>query len=224
MASAEPSLLNKCEKFFELGYMKDNPPELQKISLAIYRGLAKGSPVKLADIAKDLGLNHDKVETFLQLLPKSTIDFDESGRIVAFVGLSLTPANHSFFIGNKEFYTWCVIDALFLPSLLQTNARLVTACPQTSSKIEVYLSSQTVLSASPVAPVVSLVATTGEDCCHDIRAAFCNHVNLFRDQLAIDKWSKGKDGIIAVPLKKAFVMALQRNDWRYPDINWKKPF
>ena len=107
---------------------------------------------------------------------------------------------------------------------MQANARLVTTCPQTKSKIEVTLSDQTVLSASPTAPVMSLVATTGEECCDDIRSAFCNHANLFRDQLAFDTWSKGKEGAIAVPLKEAFAMALQRNDWRYPDVDWKQPY
>lgn len=224
MRTAELSLLNKCEMFLELGYTEDNPPELQEASLALYRALAKGSPVDLHDIAKSLKLSRNRLDQVLALLPDSTIDYDDSGKIVAFVGLSLAPANHSFFIGAKEFYTWCVLDALFLPSLLHTNARLATACPQTNSKIEVYLSNQTVLSASPTAPVMSLVATTGEECCDDIRSNFCNHVNLFRDQRTFDTWSKGKEGAIAVPLKQAFAMALQRNEWRYPDIDWKASF
>lgn len=221
MTTAQNQTLKDCEKFFEQGYAQGNPPELQEASLALYRALAKGSPVDLNDIARALRFSRNKLDQVLAPLPESTIDFDDGGKIVAFVGLSLIPANHSFFIGEKEFYTWCVLDALFLPSLLQTNARLVTTCPQTKSKIEVTLSDQTVLSASPTAPVMSLVATTGEECCDDIRSAFCNHVNLFRDQLAFDTWSKGKGGTIAVPLKEAFAMALQRNDWRYPDIDWK---
>lgn len=223
MTTPQNQTLWDCAKFFEQGYAEVNSPELQEASLVIYRALATGHPVDLNDIARTLGFTRPGLEQILALLPPSTIDYDQLGKIVGFVGFSLKPANHGFFIGSKEFYTWCVFDALFLPSLLQSNARLVTACPQTGEKIEVYLSDQTVLSASPGAPVMSLVATTGEDCCHDIRSVFCNHVNLFRDQHAFDEWSKGKTGIIAVPLKEAFAMALQRNAWRYPDIDWKAP-
>lgn len=201
-----------------------NPPELQEASLAIYRALAKGAPVVLDDIAGQLNLSPGELDQSLALLPGKTIDYDNEGNIVGFVGFSLKPANHSFFIGTKEFYTWCVFDALFLPSLLQTYARLVTTCPATAKKIEVNLSDQTVLDASPPSAVVSLVATTGEDCCNDIRAVFCNHVNLFHDYEAFEEWAEGRDGIIGVPLKEAFAMALQRNDWRYPDIDWKTKF
>lgn len=224
MNTPQNQTLKDFERFFQEGYAEAKPPELQEASLAIYRALLKGSAVDLNIIAKDLKLSRGKLDQVLALLPKSTIDFDENGKIVAFVGFSLIPANHQFFAGGKEFYTWCVFDALFLPSLLQTGARLVTKCPETDEKIEVYLSDQTVLSASPAAPVLSLVATTGDACCHDIRGAFCNHVNLFKDQATFDTWSKGKDRTLAVPLKKGFAMALQRNEWRYPDIDWKAPF
>jgi len=223
MTTPQNQTLKECEKFFEQGYAEAKPPELQEASLVIYRALANGHPADLNDIARTLGFSRPRLEQILALLPASTIDYDQMGKIVGFVGFSLEPANHSFFVGSKEFYTWCVFDAMFLPSLLQSNARLVTACPETGEKIEVYLSGQTVLSASPGAPVMSLVATTAEECGHDIRAVFCNHVNLFRDQLAFDEWSKGKAGTIAIPLKQAFAMALQRNEWRYPDIDWKAP-
>ena len=224
MTTAQDQTLKNCERFFEQGYAEANPPELQKASLAIYRALLKGRSVIMYIVAKDLKLSRGKLDQVLALLPKSTIDVDENGKIVAFVGFSLIPANHQFFAGGKEFYTWCVLDALFLPSLLQTGARLVTKCPETDEKIEVYLSDQTVLSASPGTPVLSLVATTEDACCHDIRGAFCNHVNLFKDQTAFNTWSKGKDRTFAVSLKKGFAMALQRNDWRYPNIDWKQPF
>ncbi len=216
--------LKDCEEFFEQGYAEANPPELQAASLAIYRALAKGPPVNLETIAIRLGLTRAALDRALALLPNKTIDYDHSGNIVGFVGFSLKPSNHSLFIGTKEFYTWCVFDALFLPSLLQTNARLVTICPATNKKIEVNLTSHTVLDASPPSAVVSLVATNAEACCNDIRAVFCNHVNLFHNHGAFEKWAVGKENIIGVPLKEAFSMAQQRNHWRYPDIDWKAPF
>ncbi|MEE8295096.1 MAG: organomercurial lyase [Sphingomonadales bacterium] len=224
MATTEASLLNKCERFFEQGYAKANPPELQKTSLAIYRALAKSQPVNPNNIAGDLGLSRSKLDQILTLLPKNSIDVDAGGNIIGFVGFSLKPANHQFFIGGKEFYTWCVLDALFLPSLLQSSARLVTKCPETDEKIEVNLTAHSVLDASPPAPVVSLVATAAEECCDDLRAVFCNHVNLFHDIGAFEKWNNNKEGQIAVPLKEAFAIALQRNHWRYPDIDWKAKF
>lgn len=224
MTAPQSQTLKDVERFFEQGYAADNPPELQKASLAIYRSLAKNRPVNPDNIAGDLGLNRRKLDQILTLLPNKTIDYDAAGNIIGFVGFSLKPANHRFFIGEKEFYTWCVIDALFLPSLLQTNARLVTTCPSSNKKIEVNLTSHSVLDASPPAPVVSLVATTAEECCNDLRAVFCNHVNLFYDIQAFEKWNNNKEGQVAVPLKEAFAIALARNAWRYPDIDWKAKF
>jgi hypothetical protein len=60
-------------------------------ALALLRELARGEPVDAAAApARWLNVKHD-----------------ESGRIVAFSGLSLTPTAHRFTVAGRKLYTWC---------------------------------------------------------------------------------------------------------------------
>lgn len=201
----------------EVGYTGENPKDLQKASLYIYRALASGKPISFASIADHLGTPLDAASRLLNLVPQSAIELDDDGHIVGFVGLSSTPTAHRFETADRSVYTWCVFDALFLPSLIGQSATLHTSCPNSHTDIEIMVTGSSVAAIAPDKPVMSLAKTDTKSCCKDLRGAFCNQVNMFADQSAFDEWSLDRPNAISVSLSQAFALAQQRNAWRYPD-------
>lgn len=49
-----------------------------------------------------------------------------SGRIIGFLGLSLTETPHRLEVGDATLYAWCAWDALFLSRLIQDRAGEIT--------------------------------------------------------------------------------------------------
>ena len=199
------------------GNFLGNAPQLIPLTLALYRGLAEGVPVRRCALVERLSLASVQLDRFLNDIPRSTIEFDAAGAITAFGGLSLTPANHSFKAGNAELYTWCVFDALFLPEILGKPAIVSTRCPATGETIEIELTRQAIVSSRPSEPVMSIIAPDLDACRENLRGAFCNYVNLFVDERAYRDWAAGEAGVAHVTLLEAHQLALQRNRTRYGD-------
>jgi len=210
---------SKLEGFLEDGYLTGNPIGLQNLSIAIYRLLAKGRAVQVADLASATNLTALEIEELISLVPASAYDRARDQSFVSFIGLSTTPAAHQFKVGAQTLYTWCVFDALFLPAILGQPAVLTTACPSTGQTIEVTINPDGVKSATPPQPVMSIIAPDTDACCSDLRGAFCSQINLFANRAAFSSWSKRGDADDCVCLDDAFALAMRRNEARFPDIS-----
>ncbi len=68
---------------------------------------------------------------------------------------------------------------------------------------------------------MSIVGPDSEACCDDLRKAFCDHVNLFKDEQTFTAWSQARQDVGSVPLQEAQLFARQRNALRYPDVELK---
>jgi alkylmercury lyase len=204
--------------YLERGLLAVNTPELQRLSVELYRLLARGAPPARAELALACGLSEQRLEQqFSQLLPTS-LETDDRGAIVAFGGLSLGPTRHQFVTAATKLYTWCVFDALFLPQLLNKPATLVTRCPVSQNELIVELAPRALPVAEPSDCVMSIVAPNREACCSNLRSAFCDRVNLFVDRAAFAQWSFGRDDTDWVPLAEAQLLARRRNELRYPAV------
>ncbi|PCO29942.1 organomercurial lyase, partial [Escherichia coli] len=56
------------------------------------------------------------------------------------------------------------------------------------------------------------------DLCVNLRSAFCDHVNLFKDERTFTAWSQARQEA-HVTLPEAQIFARQRNPVRYPDVD-----
>lgn len=204
--------------FFSEGYLLDNTERVQELSVAIYRLLADGVPVTSAQLSNRLGWTETEVEDELASFPESVIDNDHRGRIVAFTGLSLAPTSHLFEVDGQKLYTWCVLDALFLPEILGKSARLTTRCPVSGEQVRIELSRDRVIAASPASAVMSIVAPDGKACRNNLRGAFCNHVSFFSGPEAFATWAANRSGVGSVSIADAHEMGRRRNAVRYPDV------
>ena len=209
--------LDDFRNYLREGNFLTGASHLIPLTLSLYRLLGEGVPVYRTALAKWLGLSLAQVDSLLNEVSRSTIDFDATGAITAFGGLSLIRANHKFKAGNKELYTWCVFDALFLPEILNKSATASTRCPATGETIEIDLTPRAIVSSRPSETVMSIIAPNSASCCENLRGSFCNHVNLFVNERAFRDWAADRSDVAHVSLEEAHELALQRNRYRYGD-------
>ncbi len=205
-------------RYLRQGFLRANTPEIQRMSVALARLLGRGLPVTREQLAAACGSSRERIGELLDEFPQSALELDARGAIIAFSGLSLAPTRHSLVTDARELYTWCVLDALFMPEILGTNAILTTHCPASGAGLIVDLSPGIVRAARPSGTVMSIVGPDREACCDNLRNAFCDKVNLFRDAQTFAAWARGRGDIGCVTLAEAQDFARQRNALRYPDV------
>jgi alkylmercury lyase len=194
--------------------------DMQHFSVAICRRLATGAPLTRRELADALGLAPTRIASMLDGYPATGIDFDANGAILAFSGLSLAKTAHEFVVAGRTLYTWCVLDALFLPEIIGQPAVLRTHCAASGERIEVHLEPKRLRSHRPEGVVMSIVGPDRQACRDNLRGDFCQHVLLFRDAAAFAEWSKDRDDVAAVSLAEGHALGAEGNASRYPDMEF----
>jgi alkylmercury lyase len=164
----------------------------------VIRLLAVGEPVSLEAIASEAGVARAEVEAML--LGQPGTDWDDQGRLVGF-GLTRRPTAHRLLLSGRQFYTWCAMDTLLFPLMLDEPAVAESRCPATGRAIRVELQPQAVVSVDPKDAVVSRI---GPGRVSDIRAEVCDHGHFFASSEAAREWvDLHPDGIVG-PVRDAF--------------------
>ena len=210
---------HEAASFLSNGYLAENTATIQKLSVELYRLLGKGVAVTSAALVQKLDMDVQDIKILLSKLPPSALQYDDDGKITAFIGLSLTPTPHKFLLDNAALYTWCVLDGLFLPEILGASADIITHCPVTGEAISVRLAPEKLISYEPQDAVMSVVTPDAGSCRSDLRGAFCEHVSFFQDATAFKRWAEDKEGTGMIALEDAYILAGQRNKARYKDIH-----
>ncbi|MCH7807248.1 MAG: alkylmercury lyase [Proteobacteria bacterium] len=217
-----PALKKDYESLIKTGYLLDNPIELQRLCLKTYRLLLQGEPLSLRRLAEGAGVSQKTALELFTFLPKSALEYDREGNLSALIGFSLTPAGHRFVVGEKTFYTWCALDALFLPEILAVTAAVLSRCPETGEEIRVTVGPDKIHDHAPGSVIVSIPAPASDDYTEDMRGAFCCHSNFFRDRTAFEAWAGTRAGVSGLSLAEAHRLAGKRNRWRFPDIEFQE--
>lgn len=163
------------------------------------RLLAQGHPVSLARLADVAGLPESEVRQALRALNR--VDWDSHGNLTG-LGLTLAPTDHHVVIGGHEMFTWCVMDALLLPTLLDTPVEVRSTCPSTGTDISISVTPFGVQAVAPAETVVSQVRSVPDIC--DIRSQACDHGRFFAAAQAAGQWLREHPSGILQPLTEAF--------------------
>lgn len=190
----------------------------QTLSLCLYRLVAKGTPVTLEMLGTAVGTNRDAVAAAIEALAPSRLQHDAAGAIIAFAGLSQVPANHRFLFANRELFTWCVFDGLFLPQILDGRAEISSFCPVTAADILLRVGPDQLEWVEPEGAVMSFVMPDHESCCADLRGSFCNHVNFFASRQAGGRWLEQNTKAVILSLDDAFALGQIRNQATFKDL------
>ncbi len=76
--------------------------------------LTKGLPVSAEHLALQSGLPLEQIEAAFKKFESEGGEFDGQGNLVG-AALTLNPTPHRFRINGKQLFTWCSLDAIFLP-------------------------------------------------------------------------------------------------------------
>src|SRR5262249_41779329 len=136
----------------------------------LLRLLGQGQPVSAAQIGAALGIAEVTVTETFERMPD--IERDESGQVVGW-GLSLQQTPPQFRINGHTLYTWCALDALTYPILLEQTAQVESVCPISQTPIRLSVGPDGISALDPATAMVSLtIPDTHPDACN--RASFCD--------------------------------------------------
>ncbi|OBJ43878.1 alkylmercury lyase [Mycolicibacterium mucogenicum] len=152
------------------------------VLVPLLRLLAAGAPVAPEALAAAAGLRVDEVKQRLAAAPDT--EYDAQGRIVG-QGLTLRPTRHRFTVAGQQLYTWCALDTLIFPTLLDQPADIESESPVSGHPIRVTVDENAVTSVAPETAVVSLV-NPGD--LTSIRTSFCNQVHYFTSAQDAAPW------------------------------------
>jgi len=83
----------------------------------LVRLLAHGHPVVPERLASAVQMTAEQVGEVLAGL--ADLEVDPSGNVMGW-GLTFIPTPYRFLVQGQTFYTWCALDALIYPTLLQS--------------------------------------------------------------------------------------------------------
>jgi alkylmercury lyase len=155
-----------------------------RLWLPLWRLLAEGSPVSTSALAS---VSHRPLNEIQAALPSLDVRLDQEGNILA-SGVSLVPTAHQFHLGEQVLYTWCALDTLLLPPLLDRAASVISTCPVTGKKIRLTVTPEAMRDLSPSDAVVS-VHLPGEETnlCH-VQEDICNDGFFFVSRDVAAAW------------------------------------
>ena len=172
-----------------------------RLFVALKRLLVHARPVDHEQVAQVLGIPREEVKAALRQLP--SVEYDEDGNIVG-SGLTLNPTPHHFQVDGRELFTWCALDTLFFPAVLEKTARVRSSCHASGDEIRLTVRPDRVEDLTPPDAVVSIVVPEAEEACCDVRGAFCNDVHYFRSPEEASEWLSSHRGGVVLSVDEAF--------------------
>jgi len=204
--------LNKLANLFV-----DTFPQLsvddQHLTLKLYQLLAEGEPVSYSRLSKALGQSTDVAKETLAQWPG--VFYDESDRIVAFLGLSVEKTQHQLVVNGRTVYSWCAWDTLFIPELLNATINISSICGASGEEVKLTASPSGIESVVPGDAVMSFIIPDENDLRENITANFCHFVYFFRSFKDGEAWISRHDGTFLLSLEEAFKVGQLVNAARY---------
>jgi alkylmercury lyase len=185
----------------------------QRLSLALYRELARGAPVTPQELAERVDASSNEVALRLQKWP--AVRRDEQQRIVGYWGLTIVPTRHRLRVGTRDLYTWCAWDTLFLPALLGVRAEVHSTCRATGAPVRLTVGPEAPEAPVPPNLVLSFVLPDASALRHDVVASFCSHVHFFLSAEPAAACRELPSTTFVLTLCEAFEAGRLRNSGRY---------
>lgn len=181
----------------------------RRVSLAVYRLLAKGRPVGIQQISAASGATRDAVREMLA--GWHGVERDRDGAVTAFWGLTLSRTKYRFRVDGRELHTWCAWDTLFLPALLAAPADVESTCPGTGEAIALRIAPSGVEAAQPQSVVLSFLLPSEAGIRTSVTETFCCHVHFFASREAADQWTAKHGRTFPLALESAWQIGTRRN-------------
>ncbi len=182
----------------------------------LVRLLASGHPVTREHLATVVQMTAEQVAEVLTCL--SDLEVDQSGRIVGW-GLTLIPTPHRFQVHGKPLYTWCALDALTYPALLQLPARVESSCPVSGTQVSLSVTPTGIRDLTPPGAVVSLVMPAQDRSCDCDRGSFCEEGHFFRSRRDAAVWQGARSDARILCVEDAYQLGKLVARYRYEGMS-----
>ena len=198
-------------------------PDSRTVLVHAARLLARGRPVTAEEIAVSSGLSLSQTREEVSGLASFGLALlDADGLLEGAIGLSLTQTLHRFQVHEQALYTWCALDALFLPAVLDRTATVVSTCPMSGEPVKLVVSPDSIERMEPGTVVLSFVtpgSAPGVPVCEPSacapdgspraslagpEGAFCTQVHFFISEQAGSRWLAERPGALLLPADIAF--------------------
>ena len=184
------------------------PPSLdteRRLARTVVRMLGDGYPLATEQLAEALGRPRAEVDRALAKLPG--VYRDDEQRIVGFWGLAVVEMPHRLRVGDRQLYTWCAWDTLFLPLILDQTADVESRSPTTGERITLTVSSRGVRDLSPSGTVMTFLLPGERGFSGDVIRSFCHFVHFFASEHAARAWTADHDGTLVLMIEDAVGLA-----------------
>src|SRR5258708_34902657 len=109
-------------------------PEVSRFVVHLLRQIALGQPVTMEQVRRIAAVQDVSAEVVTTVI-QQMCERDQQGNVVGLIGLSQNDYAHKFRVRGQLLATWCALDALFLPILLDQTAEVIDQCPVTHTPI-----------------------------------------------------------------------------------------
>jgi len=180
---------------------------------ALVRLLARGHPVTRERLASALQMTAEQVAEVLAGL--ADLEVDPSGNVVGW-GLTFIPTPHRFQVNGQQFYTWCALDALTYPALLQAVASVESSCPVSGTNVSLSVTPAGVHDLAPASAVVSVVIPGQGSACDGDRGSFCTQSLFFRSRRDALMWQASSPTARLLSVADAYQVGRLIARYRFP--------
>jgi len=188
-------------------------PSGRRLSLALYRELARGGPVSPPSLADRVEMPAEAVVRQLRSWPG--VYYDGEQRVVGFWGLTIAPMPHRLRADGRQLYAWCAWDTLFLPALLGVKVDVESTCRATSTPVRLTVTPHGVESAEPAGLSVSFLLPEAEAMNANVITSFCHYVHFFSSRKAAKPWLHEHPETFLLSLADAYEFGRRMNRARY---------
>lgn len=191
----------------------------QRLSLDLYRLLAKGQPVPRTALAERLGVSVETVNCILDSWPG--VFSDAQYRIVGYWGLSIPAAYsspHTLRMNGRTLSAWCAWDTLFLPQLVGHTAEVESASPGAAGTVRLTITPQQVEQVEPVGAQMSVLVPDAQEVQKNVVSSFCHFVHFFPSRQVAESWTAKHAGTFLLSIHEAHVLARLKNEAQYRGV------
>ena len=184
----------------QLGIPPKFSPQESRVLIGVWRALAEGAPVtpqRVAEIAAGAGMTEGEATEFLKWMSEK----DDDGNVLGVMGLTHTGWSQiKFSVDGHQLRTWCALDAIFLPLMLNKTAKVEVPSTPSGEPIYLTLGPAGVEGVEPPGAVMSTVVPSvseraGVQSVEEIWMIFCHHSLFFRSRNEAEEWAAGKESL-----------------------------
>jgi alkylmercury lyase len=161
-------------------------------------GRAHARPVTVADLARDSGRSHAEIRAGLGELADT--EYDDAGAIVG-PGITLRPTPHQFSVDGHRLYTWCALDTLIFPTILNRPAHVLSPAPRSGKLVRLHVDPTAGVTA--LTPPTAVVTVPLPEQGAGVRSTFCTHVHFYPDRAAAQDWLTDHPGSAVLTIEQA---------------------